>query len=61
MSDLKDKVEDVAEAVAHEADLLTHPEDETKKEAKARQPWMPIVGAAIAAIILLGVVFFFII
>jgi len=56
MSDLTDKAEDVAEKVTDEMETLAHnavhPEDETDKQADKRQPWMPIVGSIIVAIIL---------
>ena len=49
-------VEQEIETVAHNT---VHPEDETDKEARKRQPWMPIVGAVIAAIILITAYAFF--
>ncbi len=64
MTDLKNKTEEIVETVTDEAEHLAHniahPEDETRKEAKARQPWMPIIGAIVAALILfLAYAFFY--
>lgn len=50
-------VKDEVETVAHNA---AHPEDETLREARKRQPWMPIVGAALAGAILFALVMMFI-
>lgn len=52
MTDIKDELETVIHNTAH-------PEDETDKEAKKRQPWMPILGTVAAAIILLTIYMFF--
>ena len=52
MSDIEEKVEHVAHNIAH-------PEDETDREAKKRQPWMPIVGSLIAAS-LFAIYYFFV-
>lgn len=56
MSDLKKDVKDEAEKLA---DHIVHPDHETDKEAKKRQPWMPIAGSIIAGIILLSIYFVF--
>lgn len=64
MNDIKDKADKIVDKAIDEAETLAHntahPEDETRKEAKARQPWMPIMGAIIAGIILLSAVAYFI-
>jgi len=63
MADLKDRAEDVAEKVTEEIETLAHntahPEDETDKQADKRQPWMPIAGLTIVAIILFAVLTYF--
>ena len=46
MTDLKDEIKTVVHNTAH-------PKDETDKEARKRQPWMPIIGSLIVALILL--------
>jgi len=57
--DIKDGVEtakDVAHDVEQEIETVAHntvhPKDETDAQARRRQPFMPIVGAALVAIIL---------
>ncbi len=55
MTDIKD-VKDEVETVTHN---IAHPEDETDKQARKRQPWMPIIGSAIVAIILFACYAFF--
>ena len=45
MTHIKEEVE----TVAHNT---VHPEDETDREARKRQPWMPIVGSVVVAILL---------
>lgn len=54
MTDLKDDVETVAHNVADEVETVAHnaahPGDETDKEARKRQPWMPIIGSILVAI-----------
>ena len=51
---------DVKEAVEKTADHLAHPDHETDREAKKRQPWMPIAGSIIAGIILIALLFYFV-
>ncbi len=48
-ADVAHDVEDEIETVAHNT---AHPEDETDAQARRRQPWMPIIGAILVAIIL---------
>jgi|GEM_PF-1744013 len=50
VKDVAHDVEDEIETVAHNT---VHPEDETDAEARRRQPWMPIIGAVLIAIILM--------
>jgi len=57
MNDLKDEIKEEAKTLA---DNTVHPDHETEKEADKRQPWMPIVGALLAALILFSVYFFFV-
>lgn len=52
MSDIE---EDVEEFVDH----MVHPDHELDKEAKERQPWMPIVGSIAAGLFLLLICLFF--
>jgi len=63
MSDLKDDIKEEVEIVKEEVETVAHntlhPEDETDREARKRQPWMPIVGTVGAAIILLVIYMFF--
>ncbi len=54
--DVAHNIEDEIETVAHNT---VHPEDETDAEARRRQPWMPIIGVIIVAIILFTVYGFF--
>lgn len=49
MTDLKDNIKKEIETVAHNT---AHPEDETDRQARKRQPWMPIVGSLLVAVIL---------
>lgn len=41
------------------ADNLAHPDHETNTEAKERQPFMPIFGSIIAAMVLFGLLALF--
>ena len=52
MTDLKEKTEEVKETVEHEAKIAVGVEEETDKHARKRQPWMPLMGLLLAAIIL---------
>ena len=59
MTDIEKKVEHAEEKVEHAAHNFAHPEDETDKEAKKRQPWMPIVGSIIAGALLFAILYFY--
>jgi hypothetical protein len=52
-----EKAKDIAHDVEYEIETVAHntihPEDETDAEARKRQPFMPIIGAALIAIILI--------
>ncbi len=52
MSDLEKKTEELKDSAENLADNIAHPDHETRKEARHRQPWMPIIGALVAATIL---------
>lgn len=56
---MNDKQEDLKDEIENVADNVVHPSHETDKEAKKRQPWMPIVGSIIAGAVLLFVLFYF--
>ncbi len=55
----KDVAKDVEEELETVAHNTVHPEDETDAEAKKRQPFMPIIGAIIAAIVLFAAFAYF--
>lgn len=70
MTDIKDQVKDKVETAKDvasniESELETvahntvHPSDETDKQARRRQPWMPIAGVALIGIILMMIYAFF--
>ena len=63
MTDIKKEIKKDAEIVSEEvgtvAHNVAHPEDETDREARRRQPWMPVGGAILVAIILFTIYAFF--
>ena len=57
--EVKKDAEIVKEEVGTVAHNIAHPEDETRKEARKRQPFMPILGAILVAVILFTIFAFF--
>ncbi len=53
------KKEQIKTKVANAADNIAHPEQETRKEARKRQPWLPIIGSVIAGAILVALYLLF--
>lgn len=51
----------VTEEIKKVADHTVHPEHETNRDARKRQPWMPLTGAVIAGILLFGIAALFVI
>jgi hypothetical protein len=56
MNENENKIAEGAEKIV---DRTLHPEHETNREARKRQPWMPITGAIVAGTILIAIYFFF--
>ena len=48
MTEIKEEIK----TVSHNT---VHPKDETDREARKRQPWMPILGAIVSGAILFAV------
>ena len=47
-----DNVDKIKQKAEKAADYTAHPEHETNREARKRQPFMPILGSILAALIL---------
>lgn len=56
---MTDTKEEIKEEIKNVADNLAHPDHETDKEAKKRQPWMPIAGSLVVGVILVAIALFF--
>jgi hypothetical protein len=61
IKDPKDKntVAPASEAIKEAAEYVTHPSDESDKEARIRQPWMPMLGSILVGLILLAIFMLF--
>jgi len=57
VTEIKEEIEEIKEEIKTVAHNAAHPEHETERQAVRRQPWMPIIGATVGAVILLGLYF----
>lgn len=55
MTEAKEKIEHGADEAEKIVEAALKDEPETNKEARRRQPWMPIVGSLLAGMILLSI------
>jgi len=55
MTEVKEKLEHSLDQAEKIVSAVTKDEPETNKEARRRQPWMPVAGSMLTALILLAV------
>ncbi len=51
---------EVTEEIKKVADHAVHPDHETDRDARKRQPWMPLTGAIVAGILLFAIAALFV-